>query len=199
MGYKEMNFTYIEGQTPIDEDEASDLKLSHITTLNELNIWESINIQKALDWSLKIKNREVLDDHFLRELHKKMFEDTWKWAGKYRITNKNIGVDKHLIPIEVRTLLEDTKAWINYKTYPNIELAARFHHRLVSIHPFPNGNGRHSRLMTDIVISKKLELPPLTWGNESLISPGNQRKNYLTALRSADKGNIDLLINFLAS
>jgi len=195
-----MKIDYIEGQTPIDEDELEALKLTHITTVDELNIWELKNIQEAESWAQKQANQDVLDDYYLRKLHKQMFCNVWTWAGKYRTTNKNIGVDKTMVPTEVKKLLDDVKIWIECNTFEAHEIATRFHHGLVSIHPFPNGNGRHARLMTDILISKTPEIRPLTWGcNQDLTVKGDTRSNYIAALRAADQGDITPLIKFTRS
>jgi len=127
-----------------------------------------------------------------------MFCDVWKWAGQYRKTNKNIGVDKHRISVELRNLVEDTRVWLTYRTFDEQELAVRFHHRLVFIHPFPNGNGRHARLMTDVLIAKKLTIPLFTWGSlPSLGSETQTRMTYIEALRTADKGEFGPLIEFV--
>lgn len=199
MGRRVIDFSQNQGQTPIDEDELSDLKLPHVTTLEELNIWELQNIQKAENWAKKQKN-DILTELFVRELHRRMFCDVWKWAGKYRKSNKNIGVDKFVIPTEIKKLLEDVKTWIEFGVYKDDELALRFHHKLVSIHPFPNGNGRHSRLMTDLLVSKKLKIASLTWGNNPFLTSNNLiRKQYISALRLADNGDIQDLIAFAKS
>jgi Fic-DOC domain mobile mystery protein B len=149
-----LNLNYIEGQTPIDEDEKEGLKISTISTIAELNEFEQLNIEKAFEWILRRKPAadKILTEEFVKELHKRMFGDVWKWAGAFRNSNKNIGVDKYQIGTKLRDLLEDCKYWIEHKTYNEDEIAIRFSHRIVSIHPFPNGNGRHSRLIADCLI-----------------------------------------------
>jgi len=195
-----MQLNYIEGQTPIDEDELEELKLTHITTIAELNIWELKNIQSAEKWASKQSNQDMLNEGYLKSLHKKMFYDVWKWAGKYRLTNKNIGVDKTIVATETRKLLDDVIYWLKHKTYQPLECAVRFHHRLVAIHPFPNGNGRHARLMTDILIEKEDISLPLTWGNnQDLTVVGKSRHRYISALQAADQGNIEPLKQFMQS
>jgi len=194
-----MDFHYNLGQTPIDGDEVADLKLSHISTMDELNTWESRNIREAEQWAFKGRDRKILDDQFLRELHRRMFCDVWGWAGKYRTTNKNIGVDKYTVAIETKKLLEDTAAWIEYQTFESFEVAVRFHHRLVLIHPFPNGNGRHARLMTDVLVSTKLDIPLFTWGSQSLAAPSDIRRRYIESLRLADQGDMQALMSFVES
>ena len=144
------------GATPLDPNEMAGLKLKHITTRGELNRWEQENISEAMDWLDKRKNKtEILTEEFVKKVHKRMFYKIWIWAGSFRRSGKNIGVDWTRIGVDLRQLLDDVKYWIEHKTYPADEIAVYFHHRLVKIHPFPNGNGRHSRLMTDILLNCK--------------------------------------------
>lgn len=128
-----------------------------------------------------------------------MFGNVWKWAGKYRRTGKNIGVDWIRIPVELRVLLDDVRFWIDNKTYPAEEIGCRFHHRLVYIHLFPNGNGRHARVMTDILLEKTFGLKPFTWGSNDLINENMTRKSYIKALKAADGNNYKPLIAFVKS
>jgi len=128
-----------------------------------------------------------------------MFSNVWAWAGSFRNTNKNIGVDKYQIPTQLRMLIDDCKYWVEYKTYPPDEIALRFKHRIVSIHCFANGNGRHSRLMGDVIVEKIFGNDVFSWGGNSLYRSGSFRSQYLQALREADKGNIGPLIKFSRS
>ena len=193
-----LDLNYIDGQTPIDEDEKEGLLLKTISTLGELNEFEQLNIEKAIEWTYKRKFdlKRILTEDFVKELHGRMFEDVWKWAGTFRNSNKNIGVDKFEIGIKLRDLLEDCKYWIEHKTFTEQEIAIRFSHRIVSIHPFANGNGRHSRLIADILVNHGLGKPHFTWGNKNLVKKGEARSKYLRALRDADNGDYKLLIEF---
>lgn len=166
---------------------------------DQLNAWEQANITLGLDWlRLRRTRPEVLDSAFLVELHRRMFDKTWRWAGSYRCTAKNIGVTPHQIPEALLNLLADTKFWIENKTYPVDEIAARFHHRLVSIHPFPNGNGRHARLATDLLL-ESLGARRFSWGSGDLNRDGGPRSAYIRALRRADEGTLDDLVEFARS
>ncbi len=131
-----------------------------------------------------------------------MLGDVWKWAGKYRTTVKNLGVSAEQIPVEVKNLCEDTKVWIQNKSYSWDEIGVRFHHRLVSIHPFANGNGRHARLAANLLMSTHGQ-KPFTWGemteNNSIDSAGKTRDRYLSALKTADTGDYKLLLDFAKS
>jgi Fic-DOC domain mobile mystery protein B len=180
-----MEFRYAPGATPLDPDEVASLIPRHIATQGELNEWEQANILEGLQWARRRGKRDLLNEAFLRELHRRMFGKTWKWAGSFRQTGKNIGVDWPQIPIQLRQLLDDVKAQIEYGSYPPDEIALRFHHRLVWIHVFPNGNGRHARLAADLLI-QALGEPAFTWGGRSLIEASENRKRYLSALRAAD-------------
>ncbi|HLG41533.1 MAG TPA: mobile mystery protein B [Chitinophagaceae bacterium] len=193
-----LDLDYIDGQTPLDEDEKEGLLIATIATRSELDEFEQQNIEQAVLWSLSrsFKADAVFTEDFIRAVHKRMYNNVWVWAGEFRKTNKNIGVDKWQIPTELRYLLDDTKFWYANNTYGPDEITIRFKHRLVSIHCFPNGNGRHSRLMADIVIEKIFKLPVYTWGTASLVRQGDARTVYLNAIKAADKGDIEPLIKF---
>jgi len=187
------------GATPLDPDESAGLVPGHIATREQLDEWEADNILAGERWAAgAAKRREILDDAFLRELHRQMFERTWKWAGSYRASEKNIGIAPERIGEEVRKLLEDTKAQLAGKVAPTDEIAARFHHRLVSIHPFPNGNGRHARLLTDLLLAAN-GAEPFTWGRGDLEHAGEARERYLAALRAADARDFAPLLAFVRS
>jgi Fic-DOC domain mobile mystery protein B len=190
-----MKFTYPEGATPIDADEASQLIPPHITLQRELNEWEATNILAAVTWTRSLRSREVLDPDILREVHHRMFDHTWQWAGTYRRSDKNIGVPWYRIPEDVLNLCEDAKLWIADGTYSPDETAVRFHHRLVLIHPFPNGNGRHARLVAD-VLAVRYGRPVFSWGRSSLSRQDETRRAYIQALQRADRGDITPLLEF---
>lgn len=193
-----MKYTYPPGATPLNADEASGLIPDHITTQDALNEWEQQNILDGLNWALKQHKRELLDDLFVRDLHKKMFDKTWKWAGTYRRSNKNIGIEWQMIPVELRNLFADVSFQIEHNSFPPDELATRFHHRLVAIHPFPNGNGRHARMMADLLI-QRLGGKPFSWGGRSLVQHGDERERYIAALQAADKEDYTPLMEFVRS
>lgn len=159
-----LNLNYEEGQTPINEEEKIGLKIASITTNAELNELEQQNIEQAIYWSLgkKITIQKLLSEQFIKELHKRMFEDVWKWAGQFRKTEKNIGIESWKIPTELKILLDDVHFWLNNQTFSEDEIAIRFKHRIVSIHCFPNGNGRHSRLIADLISEKIFNRKPFT-------------------------------------
>jgi Fic-DOC domain mobile mystery protein B len=195
-----MEFQYVPGATPLDPDEAAGLVPVHITTQADLNAWEQANIVLGNRWAARQKKRDLLDEGFVRDLHRQMFDKTWQWAGTFRQTNKNIGVDWTQIAVKLRDLLDNTRYQIENHVFNEDEVAVRFHHQLVLIHAFPNGNGRHSRLMADLLIMR-LGQPRLTWGgaSASLTPVGAIRDRYLVALRTADLGQIDGLIKFARS
>ena len=196
-----LNLTYNDGQTPLDEDEKEGLLIRSIATRGELDEFEQQNIEDAIQWSLarKFKTEQILSESFIQQLHIKMYSSVWKWAGEYRKTNKNIGVNKLEITTALRSLIDDAKYWLEHSVYEPDEFAIQFKHRLVSIHCFPNGNGRHSRMIADIIIEKKYQLPVFTWGGASLSVDMDIRAQYLKAIRKADKGEFDLLLKFARS
>ena len=188
---------YPAGATPLEPEELLMLMPTHITTQGELNEWEQANILRAQSW-LENYNGSVLTETFLINLHKKMFDQTWKWAGQFRRSNKNIGVNWIIIPIQLKLLIEDTNFQIQNNSFGIIEIAARFHHRLVAIHLFPNGNGRHARLASDQLL-RSLNHPCFTWGKEHLTNPSKTRQKYISALQAADRHDIQPLLDFVNS
>lgn len=192
-------FDYPPGATPLDPDEAEGPIPDHIITRSELDRWEHENILRALDWIDRSKQHEILTEQFVRLLHLKMFGDVWKWAGRYRTTDKNIGEEFFIIPTSVQNLCDDVPVWIETKIYSPLEIGVRFHHRLVSIHPFPNGNGRHARLMTDLLVEHKLNSERFSWGGEDLSKRGEVRRAYISALQAADSHELGPLMAFVVS
>lgn len=191
-----LDFDYPQGATPLDPDEVAGLIPQHITTQNDLNEWEATNILKARQWLYAQVRRGVLSEDFVIDLHRRMFGATWQWAGKFRRTDKNIGCDWLQINIKLHDLLADTKYWLKHDIYAIDEIAARFHHRLVAIHCFPNGNGRHARMMADAFLREQ-GIQPFAWGYRDLTKKTDIRELYLMALREADRGNISKLLEFV--
>ena len=194
-----MEFNYPEGATPLDVNEIEGLIPTHITKRHELDRWEQENINEALAWIDHRKPKDILNERFIKSLHKKMFCDVWRWAGTFRRSDKNIGVPWYGVPVELRMLCDNVEFWIEHKTYPEDEVAARFHHELVKIHLFANGNGRHARLIADILLEHVFGKPSFTWGSVDLIKSGEDRKKYIEALKAADKGEYALLFEFVRS
>jgi Fic-DOC domain mobile mystery protein B len=196
-----LDLEYINGQTPLDEDEKNGLLIPTIATRGELDEFEQQNIEEAIQWVLTrtLKADIILTEKFIRNLHKRMYGNVWKWAGDFRKTDKNIGINKWQIPSALKYLLDDTLYWIEHEIFPPDEIAVRFKHKIVSIHCFPNGNGRHSRLMADIIVNKIYKLPEFSWGAENLVRDNNARTNYINAIKAADKNNYDTLILFARS
>ncbi len=189
-----------EGATPLDPDEMEGLLHSHITTRGELDELEQANIVEGMQWLKKQKKADILSEAFVRNLHKQLFGKIWKWAGSFRQTEKNIGVDPVQIAIQLRQLLDDTKYWIENKAYPPKELAARFHHKLVLIHLFPNGNGRHARIMADAILMKLMDEPAINWaGGYKLEAMNERRDQYIRALRAADGHDFAQLLEFVGA
>ncbi|MCB0472294.1 MAG: mobile mystery protein B [Flavobacteriaceae bacterium] len=196
-----LNLNYTPGQTPIDEEEKEGLKIKSITTQSELDQFEQLNIEKAIAWSMhtNLKPERVLTEKFIKDLHKRMFGDVWKWAGKFRTSEKNIGIKWNQISVALKNLLDDTNYWIENKTFTPEEIAIRFKHRLVSIHCFPNGNGRHSRMMADILMEYIFGEEIFSWHQSNMVKADDTRKEYIAALKKADNGEIKPLIDFAKS
>ena len=185
----------------MDKPQFLKILIKSITTRGELDEFEQQNIEKAIEWTLtkKFTKEYILSEELIKELHRRMFNDVWEWAGKFRKTNKNLGVDKFEIRVEIRKLIDDCNFWIENKTFSEDEIAIRFKHRIVKIHPFPNGNGRHSRLLADVIAEKIFNKSVFSWGKDNISKPGDTRKKYLNSLHQADNGNINSLIEFSRS
>lgn len=187
--------------TPLAPGEREGLLQSWITHRADLNEAERENIVEGVTWARRRRRRTVdgmLNDGFVRELHKRMFGDVWNWAGSYRQTERNIGVDAFRIPNELGNLFGDVRYWVEHKTFSPDEIAIRLHHRLVAIHPFANGNGRHARLMADLLIELFGDTP-FSWGGGSLADTGELRARYVVALQAADDHDIGRLLEFARS
>jgi Fic-DOC domain mobile mystery protein B len=191
--------TTTDGNTPLSPEELADL-IPSLATKEELNEWERENILLARQWAFGDRTRpnDMTSDEYVRKLHLKMFDQTWKWAGQYRLTEKNIGIPFHQIRERLAALFGDVRYWIENGTYSPDEIAVRFHHRLAVIHPFPNGNGRHARLTADVFVMK-LDGRVFTWGSTDLVKQGEARAKYLDAIRAADNGDIQPLLAFARS
>lgn len=193
-----MNQAASAGQTPLDPDEAAQLIPRHLTTQGDLDEWEQTNILKAQSWLSRQRSAAVLTERFCRELHRRMFDDTWKWAGQFRQSDKNIGCTWTQVPTRLRQLLDNTTYQLEARPQPVDEIAVRFHHQLVLIHPFANGNGRHGRLMTDVLL-RQCGARAFSWGSQDLVAAGGARQLYIAALHAADSGDIAPLLAFARS
>lgn len=195
-----LEIAYTDGQTPLEEEEKEGLRIQTIATRGELDEFEQKNIEQALQWTMgrSFKGDAVFTEEFICNVHKRMYGDVWNWAGKFRRSEKNIGIEFWKISAELKRLLDDARYWLEHKTYPPDEIAIRFKHRLVSIHCFPNGNGRHSRLMADVISDNLLKGDPFSWGI-GYANSKDARAAYLLALKAADKGDYSLLLTFARS
>jgi Fic-DOC domain mobile mystery protein B len=190
-----------EDATPIEPGERDGLLQTWITDRKDLNEAEQENIVKGAAWARQrrgIKAVDLLSEDYVKSLHKQMFGEVWKWAGAYRQTPRNMGIDASRIHVDMPALLDDVRFWVENKTYPPDEIAVRLHHRLTEIHPFPNGNGRHARMMADLLVGR-LDKEPFSWGGGSLADIGELRAQYIAALKAADGHDIGPLLRFVRS
>jgi Fic-DOC domain mobile mystery protein B len=198
-----LNQKYSDGNTPIRPEEAEQL-IPRISTMGELNEYEALNILRAREWafdSRTMKSTDPLEEPYVRELHHRMFDNVWKWAGTYRQTERNIGCDPKQIAQRIPRLLANTRYWLENKTFSTDEALLRFHHQLTTIHPFANGNGRHARMIADVV-TVKYDRAEFTWGaGKDLVAQGSARTRYLGALRTldADENDVKSLLEFARS
>jgi len=186
-----------DGGTKLTDEEREGLIPSYITLRSELNEAEQANILEAEEWAFARK-RDLLEEKSLNNLHKRMYGNVWRWAGRYRTSGKNIGIDAYRIPTELRQLLDDCHYWIENGTYEPDEIAVRFHQRIVSIHCYPNGNGRHARLAADLLL-KSMGQERFSWGGKNLVDVGETRGRYIAALQTADEHDIGPLLEFVRS
>lgn len=188
--------------TPLVPAERDGLKLTWITTRADLNAAEQDNIDAGAAWAFRSRRANILTVAFSIALHRQMFGQVWDWAGHYRTTERNIGIAPYRIGTETAQLFDDAAFWVANETYEPDELAVRLHHRLVFVHPFPNGNGRHARMMADLLI-RRLGAPPFSWGSNRddgvIHDIGELRKRYVSALRAADGNDYEPLIAFARS
>lgn len=194
-------FNEPDDATPLDPSERDELKQSWITHRRDLNEAEQANIVSGAVWARRRRDTRIaslLTEDFARELHRRMFNDVWAWAGTYRMTPRNIGIEAYRIPLELPSLFDDVRYWVEHETYAPDEIALRLHHRLVSIHPFPNGNGRHARLMADLLI-ERLGRASFSWGGGGLAEVGALRRAYIDALQAGDRHDIAPLLAFARS
>lgn len=191
-----------EGATPLTPDDMLGLKHKHVDTREQLNELEAANILQGQIWASTLKKPtldSIFDRDFVTNLHKVLFGDVWEWAGTFRQRELNIGIDPKNISVDLHNFLEDAKCWVEFKHYDNLELSARIQHRLVQIHPFVNGNGRHSRIFTDIVRVYLLGEKPMKWAYAKLEDVTEERSSYISGLRKADGGDFSEFIKYLQS
>ena len=189
-----------EGATPLDPDEMAGLKFKHVVTRGELDELEQVNIQSGLLWLSRTRSMNTLSEDFIRTLHKRLFGDVWVWAGTFRATEKNIGIDPVQISVQLRMLLENAQYWAEHNVYEPLEAAARYHHRLVQIHCFPNGNGRHARIAADVYLETQFDHAPIDWAaGQDLLQSNERRDSYIAALRAADAGEFEPLLKFVGA
>jgi len=190
-----LNQKYSDGNTPIQPEEAEQL-IPRISTMRELNEYEVLNILRAREWafdSRTMKSTDPLEEPYVRELHHRMFDNVWKWAGTYRQTERNIGCDPKEILQRIPQLLANTQYWLDNKTFSTDEALLRFHHQMTRIHPFANGNGRHARMVADVV-AVKCGRAEFSWGaGKDLVAKGDARAVYLAALRTLDANENDVI------
>lgn len=194
-----LNLESVKGQTPLTEEEKEGLLIQSISTRVELDELEQQNIEYGIKWTMgkRFDKDQLISENFIKRLHKEMYGHVWSWAGDFRRADKNLGVSWLAIPVEVRKLITDCKYWIDHRSFQPEEIAVRFKHKLVQIHCFPNGNGRHSRLMADLILEKLFGLDAFSWGSRAnLAKAGNSREEYIKAIKEADNNKIDLLVAF---
>ncbi len=193
-----LQLQHIDGATPLGPDEMAGLKPATILTQADLNLAEEANILAGMQWARRTRRDDLLSRGFITTLHERMFGDVWAWAGMWRKRQTNIGVAPKVIEVAVEALLRDVIYWAEHGTFGEDELAARLHHRLVWVHPFANGNGRHTRLLADLWLQSR-GLAPFSWGGANLVIAGDVRRSYIAALRKADLGDIGDLVAFARS
>ncbi len=194
-----MTFENPQKEIPLAPHLVKDLIPSHITNRADLDQWEQDNINEALAWVEKHRRKDILNELFMRRLHQKMFCNVWRWAGKMRQSEVDLGVPSTRISMELKSLSLNVKHWIQTGAFEPDEIAARFHYRLVFIRPFVNGNGRHARLLTDILLENALGRPNFSWGQTQLAPQGLDRKMYIESLVAANQKSYRPLLEFVRS
>jgi Fic-DOC domain mobile mystery protein B len=186
-----------DAATPLTPIEREGLIPTHVTLRSELNELEQQNVAEATSWAFE-RRRNMLDERFLRGLHRRMFNKVWRWAGEYRETERNLGVSPHLIQPDLIQAIDEARYWVEHKSFKRDELSVRFHHRIVMVHPFPTGNGRWSRLAADLLVTAQGG-SRFSWGGANLQTAGKARARYIDALHAADNHDLAPLIAFARS
>ncbi len=189
------------GATPLRLEEIKGLKHA-VTTHGDLNELEAANILQGQEWALGARRTQLsnmLSDDYMFELHKRMFGAVWRWAGKYRLRDTNIGLPFTSIRGALREIYADSKYWIERGSFSPLEIAVRIHHRLVWVHPFSNGNGRFARLFADLLLIRHFKQERLSWSGNALGTFDPRRADYIAALQSADARNYAPLLAFCNS
>jgi Fic-DOC domain mobile mystery protein B len=190
------------GATPLTAEDLQGLKIPSVKTHGELNEVEAANIIRGQEWALRARGArlpDMLADAFVQRLHAAMFGEVWKWAGQYRQHDTNSGVPAHAIRPELRQVYDEARGWLEYKSYQPDEFAVRLHYRVVTVHPFPNGNGRHARMLAHLLMVRHFDMEPLQWGGSLLRGADANRKAYLDALIAADRRDFAPLLAFARS
>ncbi|MBT3984304.1 MAG: mobile mystery protein B [Bacteriovoracaceae bacterium] len=175
-----------DGQTPVDESIRKDLIPDHINDMTELYESEIENIALGIEWAKTTKKNHR--DYFTwLEVHKHMFNDVWKFAGntrKVELNNPDFLMPYEILP-QLKDLQENLIFWLENKTFDDRELMARVHERLLTIHPFKDGNGRWARLLVNMICEKQnIEVP--SWGKE-IKEDDKRRSIYISAVKKARK------------
>jgi len=190
------------GATPLTHEDLQGLKIPSVKTHGELNEVQAANIIRGQEWALRSRLARLpamLSDAFLQRLHVAMFGEVWKWAGQYRQRDTNIGVSVHAIQPQLRQVYDEARGWLDYKSYSPDEFAIRLHYRIVAVHPFANGNGRHARMLAHVVMVRHFGMEPLSWGGSLLRGADANRKAYIDALIAADRRDMAPLLAFARS
>lgn len=190
------------GATPLTDEDLQGLRIPSVRTHGDLNQAEAANIVRGQEWALRARSArmpDMLSDRFMQRLHEAMFGTVWTWAGDYRLVDTNIGVPHHLIREHLHNVYADAHAWIEHDTYSPEEFSVRLHYRIVTVHPFPNGNGRHARMLADIVLARHFKRPALPWRNSPLNTANAVRQAYIAALVAADHHDFGPLMTFATS
>lgn len=189
------------GATPLSPEDLEGLKVP-VTTHGELNELEAANIVKGQEWALRSRSTrvpQILTDGYVQRLHREMYGEVWEWAGQYRLADTNIGVTHATIRTELRAVCDDARYWIEHGTYFPEELAIRLHHRLIKVHLFRNGNGRHGRMLADLLLLRHFKAARLSWGGGDLGRAGPRRETYIAGMRAADAHDYRVLLGFCRS
>ncbi len=160
--------------------------------LEAVNHYEAIQFVKDLvDRKIDLNRKSLLDLHYLilRGIDREN-------AGKYRSVQVYISGSKHVPPqpYMIEKLMEDFFIWYDdakKKVHPVI-LAAEVHQRVVSIHPFIDGNGRTSRLLMNLILLQH------HYVIANIRSDATTKSEYYKALEDSNQtGSIESFIEFV--
>jgi len=194
--------TRIEGATMTDkevEELLNDIKITKLKTRDEQEV---VGYYDTLELIYENYDNIKLTENYIRQLHQNLLRHSDKdtrHRGSYKsLSNKVVAnypggikkvifntTDVHLVDSEMNDLLKWTNEQFNSKEIHSLIIVANFIYEFLSIHPFQDGNGRLSRLLTTLLLLQNGYLFIQYVSFENLIE--KTKKDYYKALMECQK------------